>query len=194
MSLRETILDRFAPNSVAVIQWLNGKPTRDDVLNYLQFTVDQLEDIKKFLVDTMGEFDKKTNQIFAAMRLQSHQIDTLVRMTSDGSPEGRQKFYHELRRTMTFAEFIDGLISKRGVHYAKSMNEKLEMLRGWNKQEDVIKCDFDALQLQSYITDFPDHFTSEEIASLEKEFHFSVGKPTSNITIGDDVNVERIAE
>ena len=193
MSLREALLDRFAPNSVAVVQWLNGKPTRDDVINYLQYTMEQLNDIKKFFVDTMTEFDKKSNQTHAAMRLQSHQIDTLIRVTSSGATasEGRQAFYRELRRTMTFAEFIDSLISKRGAHFDKPMKDKIEMIRGWNKQEDVIPCDFDALQLQAYIADFPEEFTPEEVAVLEQEFNFQMSKPTSNITIGDEVNVER---
>ena len=192
MSLRDMILDKYAPSGVQVVQWLQGRPSRDDVLNYLQYTVDELNDIKKFISETMGEFDKRTNQIFSAMRLQSHQIDTLVRLTTGGSSEARQKFYHELRRTMTFAEFVDSLTSKRGAHYGKTMREKVDMLRSWNKQDDVILCDFDLLQLQAYITDFPAEFSQAEIADLEKEFNFQMGTPSSNIIIGDEVHIEKL--
>ena len=142
--------------------------------------------------ELMEKFDKKTVQTFSAMRLQSHQIDTLVRLTTGGSSEARQKFYHELRRTMTFAEFVDSLTSKRGAHYEKPMREKVEMLRSWNKQDDVILCDFDLLQLQAYITDFPAEFSKAEIADLEKEFNFQMGTPSSNIIIGDEVHIEKL--
>ena len=192
MSLRDMILDKYAPSGVQVVQWLQGRPTRDEVLNYLQYTVDELNNIKKFISETMEKFDKKTVQTFSAMRLQSHQIDTLVRLTTGGSSEARQKFYHELRRTMTFAEFVDSLTSKRGAHYEKPMREKVEMLRSWNKQDDVILCDFDLLQLQAYITDFPAEFSKAEIADLEKEFNFQMGTPSSNIIIGDEVHIEKL--
>lgn len=192
MSLREALLDNFAPEGVTVVQWLNGKPTRDDVINYLQFTADQLNDIKKFLVDTLTEFDKKSQQTFAALRLQSHQIETIMRLTSGGSLEERQLFYKELRRTMSFAEFIDSLVSKRGAYYDKTMREKVEMIRDWNKHEENLPCNFDALQLQSYISDFPAEFSQEEIIALEQDFNFKRDTVTSNIIIGDDVNVERI--
>jgi hypothetical protein len=194
MSLREILLDRYAPQGVEVVQWLNGKASRDEVLRYLQTTVEQLEEIKQFLVTSITDFDKKTNQIFAAMRLQSHQIDTIIRLASDGSANGRQKFYTELRKTMAFAEFMDSLISKRGAYYEKTIKEKIEMLRGWNKQDDVIRCDFDALQLQKYMTENPGEFTEDEIVLLEQEFNFRMDRPTENIVIGDEVSVETTTE
>lgn len=188
MSLKDALIEKYAPENVNPVQWLNGKVTRGDVLDYLQTTVDQLEGIKTTLVTAMTDFDKKANQYFAAMRLHSHQIDTLVRM----SLPSRQEFFIELRKTMAFGEFMDSLISKKGAHYDKTMREKVEMLQGWNKQDGMLKCDFDALQLQQYITDFPAEFSKAEIEELQKEFNFTLGNTASNIIIGDNVNVERL--
>lgn len=189
MSLKESLIEKYAPENVNPVQWLNGKASRNDVLEFLQTTIDQLDDIKKHLIEAMTDFDKKANQYFAAMRLHSHQIDTLVRMNGID----KQSFYAELRKTMAFGEFIDSLISKRGVHYAKTMREKTEMLRDWNKQEDMLKCDFDVLQLQQYIKDFPAEFSKAEIEELEKEFNFSTEKMASNLIIGDSLNVQTLS-
>ena len=191
MSLRDALLDRYAPSGVQVVHWLQGKPTRDEMVNYLQFTVDQLEEIKKFLVESMSDFDKKANQIFAALRLQSHQTDTLVRMI-DGSSSGRQAFYAELRKTISFAEFIESLTAKRGLYIDKPVKEKIEMIRNWNKQDDVLLCDFDVLKLQSYIVDFPNEFTPEEVEALKKEFNFHTESFVSTLDVKDSVNVEII--
>jgi hypothetical protein len=188
MSLKAALIEKYSPESVNPVQWLNGRATRHEVMDFLQTTVDQLDDIKKYLIEAMTDFDKKANQYFAAMRLHSHQIDTLVRM---GGIE-KQAFYAELRKTMAFGEFIDSLISKRGVHYNKTMREKVEMLQGWNKQEDMLKCDFDVLQLQQYISDFPADFSKAEIEELQQEFNFAVGNMQSSIIIGDNVNVEQL--
>jgi hypothetical protein len=195
MGVQDVLIQKFLPTNADINMWLGGKPTRGDVFAYVGVIQEQLSEMNDFLKQTMGNIGGRTNQIMAAMRLTNHQIDTLLRVASGGKHEDRQKFFTELRKTIAFADFIDSLMAKSGQHYEKTIREKLEMLRGWNNLPDVVRCDFDGLQLQKYIQENPEEFTVDEVVLLEKEFNFVADKPIlDQIEVGEELNVSPTAD
>lgn len=195
MGVRDVLVEKFLPANADINMWLGGKPTRGDVFAYVGVIQDQLTEMNDYLKQTLGNIGGRTNQIMAAMRLTNHQIDTLLRIASGGKHEDRQKFFVELRKTIAFADFIDSLMAKAGQHYEKTIREKLEMLRGWNNLPDVVRCDFDGLQLQRYIQENPTEFTVDEVVLLEKEFNFVADKLIlDQIEVGEELNVSPTAD
>ena len=195
MGVREVLIDKFMPSGVDSFQWITGKPTRGDVFEYVAIIQEQLTSMNEAIVSTMGQLGSKTNQIMAAMRLMNHQIDTLLRLESGGDYEKRQEFFGELRKTIAFADFLDSLMSNKGQFFNDPIRTKLEKIRGWNSLPDVVQCNFDGLQLQRYIQENPTEFTPEEVAELEKEFHFVAEKAVlDTIEVGEDINVSPTAD
>lgn len=194
MGVREVLIDKFMPSGVDSFQWITGKPTRGDVFEYVAIIQEQLTAMNTAIVSTMEQLGGKTNQIMAAMRLMNHQIDTLLRLQSNGDYEERQKFFAELRKTIAFADFLDSLMSNKGQFFNDPIRTKLEKIRGWNSLPDVVQCNFDGLQLQRYIQENPNEFTAEEVAELEKEFNFVAYKPVlDTIEVGETINVSPTA-
>jgi hypothetical protein len=194
MGVQDVLVQKFLPSGVDINQWLGGKPSRADTFAYVGVIQEQLTEMNDFLKGTMGNVGGRTNQIMAAMRLMNHQIDTLLRIGSGGKHEDRQKYFGELRKTIAFAEFIDSLMANAGQHFNKTIREKLELLRGWNTLPDVVRCDFDGLQLQRYIQENPKEFTLDEIVLLEKEFNFEADKTIlDQIEVGEELNVSPTA-
>ena len=195
MGVREVLIDKFMPSGVDSFQWITGKPTRSDVFEYVAIIQDQLTSMNEAIVSTMDQLGTKMNQMMAAMRLMNHQIDTLLRLSSNGNYEERQKFFDELRKTIAFADFLDSLMSTKGQFFNDPIRTKLEKLRGWNSLPDVVQCNFDGLQLQRYIQENPQEFTEEEISLLEKEFNFVAHKATLDvIEVGEEINVSPTAD
>lgn len=195
MGVREVLIDKYMPSGVDSFQWITGKPTRGDVFEYVSLIQEQLTSMNEAIVSTMSQLGSKTNQIMAAMRLMNHQIDTLLRLESGGDYEKRQEFFAELRKTIAFADFLDSLMSNKGQFFNDPIRVKLEKLRGWNSLPDVVQCNFDGLQLQRYIQENPKEFTPEEIADLEKEFHFVAEKAVlDTIEVGETINVSPTAD
>lgn len=195
MGVREVLIDKFMPSGVDMFQWITGKPTRGDVFSYVAVIQEQLTEMNTAISNVLGQTGSKTNQIMAAMRLMNHQIDTVVRTSSDATFEARQKFFAELRKTIAFADYVDSLMSTKGQFYNDTIREKLTKIRGWNSLPGVVYCDFDALQLQKFIQENPSEFTAEEVADLEKEFNFVADKPTLDvIEVGEDINVSPTAD
>lgn len=194
MGVREVLIDRFMPENVDQFQWITGKPTRGDVFSYVATIQEQLTEMNTAISQVLGQVGSKTNQIMAAMRLMNHQIDTLLRIASDGKHEDRQKFFAELRKTIAFADFLDSLMSNKGAHFNDSIREKIEKLRNWNSLPDVVRCDFDGLQLQKYIQENPNEFSADEVALLEKEFNFVAEKAVlDQIEVGETIDVSTTA-
>lgn len=194
MGVREVLIDKFMPSGVDSFQWITGKPTRGDVFEYVSIIQEQLTSMNEAIVSMMGQIGSKTNQIMAAMRLMNHQIDTLLRISSNGDNEERQKFFAELRKTIAFADFLDSLMSNKGQYFNDPIRVKLEKLRGWNSLPDVVQCNFDGLQLQRYIQENPAEFTDEEVAFLEKEFNFVAEKAIlDTIEVGETIDVSTTA-
>lgn len=147
-------------------QWMAGKPSRQEVMSEVAANIAGLT---KTLNEQLQRIGGGMTQAFDMIRLLGQQNETMVRMMDIAVPGYRRMFTQELAKTGKMVEFLDTIMAP-GEHSQKPIRERIELVRGWNAQENVVKVMGEHWKLDEYIRENSTEFTEEEIEALNKEF------------------------
>lgn len=156
-----------------VDQFLSGKPTRAELSK-------AIENTHKSLQSSIDNQFLQVHQAFSNLsnltRLHGLQIETLVRFIDSVVPDFKKNYHVELNKTLSFTVFLDS-VNPPGEHSGKPMQERINLVREWNKTEGNIKAEGFHFGLPKYILAHLSEFTPQELADLNQEFNMSIEIP-----------------
>ena len=167
-------------------QWLNGKPTRAE----LQAEMTKVSGVMQSAIN--GELSKISQvvaRMFSMIRTNGLQLETCVRMLDSAVPGFRDNFEKEFQKTIALVNFLDK-VNPPGEHSENPIRQRIDIVRGWNAQEDVLKVKGLHFGLDAYIHDHPSEFSEEEIKAFNEEFDMEVTK----MPLPEVVTQDRVAE
>lgn len=151
-------------------QWLEAKATRRD-LEMLKMSMKQQFDQQ--LGANLKNIASTMSRIYAMARMNGLQVDTITRIVGAAVPDFEKTFEIELKKTMDLTQFLDTM-TQGGGNADKTYKEKVELIRGWNSRDDVLKAEGSHFGLEEYVLAHPDEFTAEEIEALNKDFKAAI--------------------
>jgi hypothetical protein len=171
-------MPEFRGNERSQREWLNGKPTRTEIL--VQLTKIE-EEVNKRLVE-IPKLGQTVHKIYVMARTVGLQLDTLNELLEAAAPGWEKKYDEAYKKTVLMVQFLD-TVNPGGPKWDLPIRQKLEEIRAWNAQEGVKKIEGYHFLLADYILQHPDEFTQEEVDGLNVEFDMEVKLPVNPPTI-----------
>lgn len=205
--IKNEIITLFAPENGNVNLWLKGRATKNDVIEFLTYAVERVDQVKKELMDGLKKIDdgiktivderakepliniqadldvvkNQHKDIFTTLRMSGLQTSTLLRLAAeDGSHDryaARQKFSKEFMREVELANYVDSLAHTKGTNYEKTMAEKWDLVKTWNAIATNVPIDFDAIGLGAYLIQHPEEFDETTVSEMRYTLHIPIPGP-----------------
>jgi len=148
--------------------WINGKASRKDVLE-VQTEVQKLQKVVEQLQHMVSMQNNMVGKVFSYTQLNGMQNETMVRMMDIAVPGYRENFQAQFAKTVELVTFVE-TINPKGKDANKTMKEKIELVREWQKNPEHLTIRGFHFGLDEYLKTEQKEFTPEEVAALKDEF------------------------
>lgn len=168
LSIKQEIISKLLPEGANLPVWLQGKATKEIVIEFLSVALEKLNEIGKEMNEGLAGLHKETKNIvemqskeplqeqqkdidmlkkqnvdlYKTLRIANLQVSALIRVAAGSMPgdvqTAREKFTKEVMREMDLANFVDSLAHTKGKDFSKTMPEKIDLILAWNASEDPI--------------------------------------------------------